>query len=114
MAINTYPTVPLLQKDLIDDGAGYYPSKIAFDVDGQGDTVNNTRLDVSNIGAAGAAAGDVFPAAGGIQMAVRSSSANDTSAGTGVRTILIHYLAGVCSGLRLSFCKRLSCASCGC
>lgn len=92
MAINTYPTVPLLQKDLIDDGVGYYPTKIAFEVEGEGNSVNNTRVDVTNIGAAGAAAAYVFPSAGGIQMAVRSSSANDTAAGTGMRTVVIHYL----------------------
>lgn len=90
--INSYPNVPILQKDLIDDGTGYYPNKIAFDVEGEGTLFNNTRLDVTNIGAAGAGAVYVFPAAGGIQMAVRSSSASDASAGTGIRTVLIHYL----------------------
>lgn len=92
MALITSPDVPLLQKDLIDDGAGYYPNKIAFDVEGAANSVNNANVDVVNIGAAGAAATYVFPAAGGIQMAVRSSSANDTAAGTGIRTVIIHYL----------------------
>lgn len=92
MAINTYPTVPLLQRDLIDDGDGYYPSKIAFEVEGAGTGVNNTDVDVANIGAAGAAANYVFPAAGGIQMSVISTSANDAAAGTGIRTVTIHYL----------------------
>ncbi|HEY6018753.1 MAG TPA: hypothetical protein VIY48_02355 [Candidatus Paceibacterota bacterium] len=34
----------------------------------------------------------VFPAAAGVQMSVVSTSANDTAAGTGIRTIDIHYL----------------------
>ena len=92
MAINTYPSVPLLQKDLIDDGAGYYPNKIAFDVEGECDTVNNTRVDVTNIGAAGAGAPYVFPPAGGIQMSVISTSANDAAAGSGVQQVEMHYL----------------------
>jgi hypothetical protein len=94
MAIITYPEVPLLQKGLIDDGAGYYPNKIAFDVQGFGTGVNNSRVDACNIGAAGDCANYVFPAAGGIQMRVVSTSANDdgSPAGTGVRTVIIHYL----------------------
>jgi len=92
MAITVYPEVPLLQKDLIDDGIGYYPNKTAFEVEGEGEAVNNTRLDVTNIGAAGVAAPYVFPPAGGIQMSVISTSANDAAAGTGMRTVMIHYL----------------------
>jgi len=34
------------------------------------------------------------PAAAGVQMSVSSSSANDTAAGTGIRTLDIHYLDG--------------------
>lgn len=34
----------------------------------------------------------VFPAAAGVQMAVVSTSANDAAAGTGIRTLDIHYL----------------------
>lgn len=90
--ISPYPVVPLLQKDLIDDGAGYYPNKIAFDVEGEANTVNNTFTDVTNIGASGATAVYVFPPAGGIQMRIISTSANDTAAGTGMRTAIIHYL----------------------
>lgn len=91
MAIKVYPEVPLLQKDLIDDGSGYYPTKFAFDVLGTSPAVNNARVDVTNIGGATSVA-YVFPPAGGIQMQVVSTSANDTAAGTGVRTLLIHYL----------------------
>jgi len=94
MSIRAYPEVPLLQKDLIDDGQGYYPTKIGFDVVGFGNTVGNTRVDVCNIGAAEAAAVYVFPPAGGIQMRIISTSANDDGnpVGTGVRTLRIHYL----------------------
>lgn len=92
MSIKVYPELPLLQKDLIDDGIGYYPNKINFDVVGFGNTVNNVRLDVCNIGAGEAAAVYVFPPAGGIRMSVVSSSANDTAAGTGVRTVRLHLL----------------------
>lgn len=89
--ITVSPEVPLLQKDLIDDGRGYYPTKFSFDVSGHATTVNNTRVDVTNIGAASAAATYVFPASP-IQMAVVSTSANDAAAGTGIRTVEIHYL----------------------
>lgn len=92
MRITSSPSIPYLQKELIDDGAGVYPNKIAFEVEGEGTSVNNIRVDVVSIGAAGAAANYVFPPAGGMQMAVRSSSVNDTAAGTGVRTVHIHYL----------------------
>lgn len=34
----------------------------------------------------------VFPAAAGVQMSIVSTSANDTAAGTGIRTVDIHYL----------------------
>lgn len=91
MAIWTYPTVPLLQKDLIDEGSGYYPNKFAFDVLGGSPAVNNTRVDVTNIGGA-TSASYVFPPAGGIQMRVVSTSVNDAAAGTGIRTVKIHYL----------------------
>lgn len=93
MAINTYPSVPLLQKDLIDDGVGYYPNKIAFEIDGFAQNVVNARVDVTNIGGATPSV-YVFPPAGGIQMQVQSTSANDDGnpVGTGARTVHIHYL----------------------
>jgi hypothetical protein len=34
----------------------------------------------------------VYPAAGGIQMSIQSSNANDTDGGTGARSVEIHYL----------------------
>lgn len=93
MAIKAYPEVPLLQKDLIDDGVGYYPNKIAFEVDGSATNVVNNRVDVTNIGGATPSV-YVFPPAGGIQMQVQSTSANDDGnpVGTGARTVHIHYL----------------------
>lgn len=94
MKITSSPEIPLLQKDLIDDGAGYYPNKFGFDVIGFGNTVGNTRVDVCNIGASEAAAVYVFPPAGGIQMRIVSTSVNDDGdpVGTGIRTVKIHYL----------------------
>lgn len=90
MSIIQMPSVPLLQESLIDNGVGYYPDKYAFAVIGYSPAVNNARVDVTNIGNATSVA-YVFPASA-IQMAVVSSSANDAAAGTGIRTIRIHYL----------------------
>lgn len=92
--IAAFPEIPVLQRDLIDNGTGYYPNKIQFDVLGYGISVDNTRLDVVNIGASEAAAIYVFPPAGGIQMSIVSTSVNDDGnpGGTGIRTVRIHYL----------------------
>lgn len=94
MKVTSYPEIPYLQKDLIDDGSyGPYPNKIAFEVDGFVENVDNVRIDVTNIG--GTTPGQyVFPPAGGIQMQVQSSDANDDGnpVGTGARTVHIHYL----------------------
>lgn len=93
MKISSNPSIPYLQKDLINDGAGVYPNKQAFEIDGFVDNVDNVRVDVTNIG--GATPGMyVFPPAGGIQMQIQSSNANDDGnpVGTGARTVHIHYL----------------------
>ncbi len=84
--------VPLLQTNLIGNVKSYYPEKTPFEVLGAANTVNNTRVDVTNIGASGAAAPYVFPPAGGIQMRVISTSASDGVGGTGVQTLRIHAL----------------------
>lgn len=90
MSIIQLPNVPLLQESLIDYGSGYYPDKYAFAVIGYSPAVNNALVDITNIGGATSVA-YVFPAAA-VQMAIVSSSANDTAAGTGIRTVRIHYL----------------------
>lgn len=90
MSVIQIPSVPLLQESLIDYGAGYYPDKFSFSVVGYSPAVNNSRVDVTNIGNA-TSVSYVFPASA-IQMAIVSSSANDAAAGTGIRTVRIHYL----------------------
>lgn len=55
---------------------------------GYNSAVGATQEDITEIGAATY----VPPADAGIQMTVRSASANDTAAGTGVRTVEINYL----------------------
>ena len=87
MSTEVYPEVPFLQQDLINyDGA--YPSK-GFDfVLGSNSSVNNVRVDLWE----GPTGTYVFPPAGGIQMRVVSTSANDTLAGTGAQVVHIHYL----------------------
>lgn len=93
MKISSTPSIPYLQKELINDADGVYPNKRAFEVDGFVENVDNVRIDVTNIG--GTTPGQyVFPPAGGIQMQVQSSSANDDGnpVGTGARTVHIHYL----------------------
>lgn len=90
MTIKVYPELPLLQKDLIDEGLGYYPEKRSFDVLGHAYNIINNRVDVTNIGGTSPAV-YVFPASP-IQMRIVSSSANDTSGGTGIRSVTLHYL----------------------
>lgn len=87
MAIWTYPTVPLLQEDLITNANGYYPNKSLGFALGYNASVNNTIADLWQ----GPTPTYVFPAAAQ-QMAVVSTSASDAAAGTGIRTVLIHYL----------------------
>jgi hypothetical protein len=94
MKSSAYPEVPYLQKDLIDFSTyGPYPNRTAFEVNGFVENVDNVRVDVTNIGGT-TPQKYVFPPAGGIQMQVKSSSANDdgSPAGTGAQTVHIHYL----------------------
>lgn len=84
--ITTSPNLPFLQQDLINH-SGIYPNR-GFDfVLGSNSNVNNTRVDLWE----GPTGVYVFPATA-IQMRVVSTSANDTAAGTGARTVHIHYL----------------------
>lgn len=87
MAIWTYPEVPLLQEDLITSAHGYYPNKSIGFALGYNGAVNNTVADLWQ----GPTATYVFPAAAQ-QMQVVSTSASDAAAGTGVQTVIIHYL----------------------
>jgi hypothetical protein len=82
------PEVPLLQLDLINNANNYYPNKFFDLASGRRINVNNVRTDIWG----GPTDTYVFPAAGGIQMSVVSSSANDTLAGTGAQKVHIHYL----------------------
>lgn len=85
--ITPYPAVPILQQDLIGHGS-YYPNKFFDLASGRRSTVNNVRTDIWG----GPTTTYVFPPAGGIQMSIVSSSANDTLAGTGSQKVHIHYL----------------------
>jgi len=79
------PTAPpYLQLEAIATGA--YPGKTPFSVDGRAFGVNNTRVDVIEF-----ATSYVAPASP-IQMQVVSTSANDAALGSGVRSVVIHYL----------------------
>jgi len=70
----------IAQNSLIDDSTVH--------VLGRCNSVDNVRTDLWT----GPTTTYVFPPAGGIQMMVVSSNANDTLAGTGVQKIMIHYL----------------------
>lgn len=87
MTIKVYPEVPLLQQDLINHSI-YYPNKFFDLAAGRRDVVNNVRTDIWG----GPTTTYVFPPAGGIQMSLVSTSANDTLAGTGAQKAHIHYL----------------------
>lgn len=65
---------------------GKYPRKTPFIKFGANTALNNVRQDVWNVGG-----NYVFPTTGQ-GMEVISTSVNDTSIGTGVRTVLIYYL----------------------
>ena len=86
MSINTYPNVPFLDRGLIDYD-GIYPNRSMLKIFGKAPDVDNTYVDVWE----GPTTTYVFPAAAQ-QMHVVSTSASDTSAGTGTRTVKIHYL----------------------
>lgn len=81
---------PYLQPDLIGR-PDTYTDKSPFEVIGSCNTVNNSRVDVTNIGSAGAGVVYAFPSSG-IQMRAVSDSPLDTANGTGVRTLRVHSL----------------------
>ena len=86
MSINTYPNVPFLDRGLIDYD-GIYPNRSMLKIFGKAPDVDNTYVDAWE----GPTTTYVFPAAAQ-QMHVVSTSASDTSAGTGTRTVKIYYL----------------------
>lgn len=81
------PTKPVLQQDLIGNVLNGYPSRVRGFVFGRAPVVNNTRVDLWE----GPTPSYVFPTVAQ-QMAVVSSSASDTLAGTGIQKLMIHYL----------------------
>ena len=86
--ITTYPNVPLLQQDLIGSAVSPYgTSKVPGFIIGRAPDVDNVWVDIWE----GPTTTYVFPTSA-MQMRVVSSSINDTSAGTGARTVEIHYL----------------------
>lgn len=78
------PTPVTFGRDLL---IGSIPNSQQFRVSGFNGDVGTSREDVWEGGGI-----YQFPAAGGIQMRVVSSSANDTAAGTGARTVRLVYL----------------------
>lgn len=81
--------LPILQQDLIGNAHNYYPQRTFGFALGKNNNVNNVRTDLWT----GPTITYVFPAAAQ-QMQIVSTSANDTAAGTGVRTIIMDYLDG--------------------
>ncbi len=79
--------VPVLQQDLIGNAGGYYPTKDPNNVTGRAPVVNNVRVDLWE----GPTTTYVFPTAGQ-QFRIVSTSANDTAAGTGVKSVWFHGL----------------------
>jgi len=79
--------VPLLQQDLIGNANNYYPDKQGNDVLGIAPSVNDTRVDLWE----GPTANYVFPTVGQ-QFRIVSTSANDTAAGSGIRSVWLHML----------------------
>lgn len=88
MTITIYPALPLLEENLIGNSHNYYPTKTRFSVFGMSTGITNTPVDLWE----GPTPNYVFPPAGGIQMSVVSTNANDTLAGTGAQKVHIHYL----------------------
>lgn len=72
---------------LYDIAKGNIANQTDFHMVGYNGDVDDVREDMWELGGS-----YVFPPAGGIQMKMVSSSANDTAAGTGARTVDIHYL----------------------
>ena len=87
MTHSMYPNIPVLQQDLIGSATGLYPSKTRGFVAGRAPVVQNVKVDVWE----GPTGTYVFPVAAQ-QMRLVSSSVNDTSAGTGIQRVHIHYL----------------------
>jgi len=79
------PTAPPYL-DLAAIATGAYPGKTPFAVDGRATAINNARVDVIEFGTS------YTPPASPIQMQVVSTSANDTALGSGIRSVIIHYL----------------------
>lgn len=78
---------PILQESLIGNANNYYPNKKTNFVIGRSSSVNNALVDLWE----GPTPTYVFPTVGQ-QFSVVSTSANDTAAGTGARTVIIHAL----------------------
>ena len=86
MTINSIPSLPLLDRGLIDYD-NVYPNRQMVKIFGRAPDVDNTYVDAWE----GPTTTYVFPAAAQ-QMAVVSTSASDTSAGTGTQKVTIDYL----------------------
>lgn len=86
--LKSYDDILLDVNYLTAIGIGVIPGHTTWHSIGYNSAVGATQEDITEIGAATY----VPPADAGIQMTVRSSNANDTSAGTGVRTVEINYL----------------------
>ena len=87
MAIWTYPTVPLLQQDLIQN-PNVYPNKRFDAALGRNINVNNVRVDLWG----GPTGTYVFPVHSTTNASSLCFSANDALAGTGAQKVHIHYL----------------------
>lgn len=72
---------------LYDVAEGNIPNHISFRQIGRNGDVDNLLEDLWDVGGV-----YVYPPAGGIQMQVSSTSANDSAAGIGARQVAIHYL----------------------
>lgn len=79
--------IPILQQDLIGNASKFYEDKVRGFVFGRAPVVNDVWVDLWE----GPTTTYVFPTVGQ-QMHVKSSSASDAAAGTGIQKIYIHYL----------------------
>lgn len=86
MTINSIPSLPFLDRGLIDYD-GTYPNRQMVKIFGRAPDVDDVYVDAWE----GPTTTYVFPAAAQ-QMQVVSTSASDTSAGTGVQKVTIQYL----------------------
>jgi len=85
--ITTLPQLPFSQEDLIGNAHQYYADKQTFFILGRNLVVNNTSADLWE-----GPTTTYLPPASAIQMMVKSTSANDTIAGTGIRSVHLIYL----------------------